>query len=89
MALEKPVEQPSGTVAAYHRILRGIVDFTTGKTTVEFASYVDKAARDADKQPITGGSVTFDEMPTFSGDPRPWAYALLKQRPEWAEAKDA
>lgn len=88
MALEKPVEQSNGAVATYHRILRGIVDFTSGKTVVEFASYLDKAARDANRHPLTGGSVTFDEMPTFNGDPRPWAYALLKQRQEWADAKD-
>jgi len=88
MAFEKTIEQPTGVAATYHRILRGTVDFTTGRTTVDFVSYVDRTAREADKQPVSGGSVTFDEMPSFDGDPRPWAYDLLKRRPEWADAKD-
>lgn len=88
MALSKSVPQPTGIACTYHRILRGIVDFTNGHTTVEAASYVSKEARDAGAAPITGFSTTFEQMPTFTGDPRPWAYDLLKQRPEWADATD-
>ena len=89
MAILKTLEQPNGTVATYHRIIRGTVDFTTGYTTIEWESYLDKAARDAGKRPITAGSVIFESMPSWSGDPRLWAYAELKARPEWIDAQDA
>ena len=88
MALEKYIEQLTGATATYHRILRGTVDFATGMTTLEFASYLDAAARQDGKAPLAGGSVTVSELPAFDGDPRPWAYTLLKQRPEWADARD-
>jgi len=56
MAMQKPIEFPSGVVAEYHRILRANADFVShpGKTlvTVEIGCYLNKEARDAGKQPV-------------------------------------
>jgi hypothetical protein len=88
MALAKSIDQPTGVAVSYHRVVRGIVDFVTGATTLEVASYLDAAARTAGKTPIGESSLTIPSMPDFNGDPRPWAYAQLKARPEWAGATD-
>jgi hypothetical protein len=88
MALAKTFDQPTGVATSYHRVVRGIVDFVTGATTLEVASYLSADARTAGKLPIGGSSLTVPTMPDFNGDPRPWAYAQLKQRPEWADATD-
>lgn len=88
MALLKSMLQPTGVAATYHRITQGTVDFTTGKTALAMESYVDAAARQAGCSPIAAYSLTLDTMPSFNGDPRPWAYAQFKARPEWADAQD-
>lgn len=88
MALQKTVAQPSGVSASYHKIETGVVDFVALKTTVHGASYLDEAARQSGAEPLSRFSTTFDELPTFQGDPRQWAYDLLKQRAEWQGATD-
>lgn len=88
MALEKTVEQPNGTAANYHKVLRGTVDFVTGNTVLEIASYLSAEARQAGKQPISSMTTTIYMMPSFTGDPRPWAYEELKKQSEWEGSKD-
>lgn len=87
MALQKDVEQPTGVVASYHRIIVGLLDFNTGQTTLDVATYLDAAARLAGNQPVARWSFKFNAMPDFNGDPRPWAYTILKTRPEFSDAK--
>lgn len=88
MALQINFELPSGVAQTYHRVTRGIVDFTTGHTTLEVASYLSADARTNGKSPTGGMSITVEAMPTWDGDPRPWAYAQLKARPEFSGATD-
>lgn len=88
MALSLTFEDETGVARTYHRITRGIVDFTTGHTTLEIASYLSADARNSGKMPVGGSSVTIEAMPDFNGDPRPWAYAAVKARPEWSGATD-
>ena len=56
MAMQKPIEFPSGVVAEYHRILRANADFVShpGKTlvTVEVGCYLNREARDAGRPPV-------------------------------------
>lgn len=88
MALQINFELPSGVSETYHRIRRGIVDFVTGSTTLEIESFISAEARTAGKSPTGGMSVTLPIVPDFNGDPRPWAYAQLKARPEFSSATD-
>lgn len=88
MALQINFQLPSGVDQTYHRITRGTVDFTTGSTTFVIESYFNAAAREAGKAPTGGMTVTIPDMPDFKGDPRPWAYAQLKERPEFSGAID-
>lgn len=88
MALQINFELPSGVTQSYHRIRSGTVDFSTGATTLQIDSFISAEARAAGKLPIGGMSVTLPVVPTFDGDPRPWAYAKLKERPEFSGATD-
>lgn len=88
MALQINFELPSGISETYHRISTGTVDFNTGKTTLNIESYLSAEARNAGKSPVGGMSITVDAMPSFNGDPRPWAYDQLKARPEFSGASD-
>lgn len=88
MALEKTIEQSTGVSATYHRILRGIADFTTGNTVLEIGSYLNAEARQAGRDPIMQWSTTVYGMPGFSEDPRGWAYTGMKSVLEWSDAKD-
>lgn len=88
MALQVNFELPTGVSQTYHRITRGTVDFTTGKTVLDIESYVSAEARAAGKRPTGGMSVTIPALPAFNGDPRPWAYEQLKTRPEFSGATD-
>ena len=89
MALSKSIPQPTGVAATYHRIVRGSLDFATGWTTLDVASYVDKAARDANKLAISNSVTVIEAMPPFNGDPRDWAYSQLKAVGGWTDAVDA
>lgn len=88
MALQINFDLPSGVTQSYHRIRRGVVDFVTGSTVLDIESFISAEARAAGKSPTGGMSVTLPVVPAFNGDPRPWAYAQLKSRPEFSGATD-
>lgn len=53
MALEAHIEQPSGVVATYWRIIKSTRDYELGTISIDIAGYASKEARKAGKAPIT------------------------------------
>ena len=53
MALQKQIEQNSGVVAQYHKILNMTFDNAKKQATILVASYLSKEARDLGKQPVS------------------------------------
>lgn len=88
MALQINFELPTGVTESYHRITRATADFKTGATTLEVESFISAEARSTGKAPTGGMSITVPIMFDWRGDPRPWAYAQLKARPEFTGASD-
>lgn len=87
MALSKSIDTPTGVAATYHRITQASVAFPDGPTVLLLESYLDASARASGKQPLQSSTLTVEGMPTWSGDPRPWAYAQFVAREEWAGAE--
>jgi len=88
MALLKPIETDYGIYATYWHIGAIQEDFKGKGAEVTFYGYASKAARDAEKQPLSAGKMEIvgaDYAPNMT---RPAVYALMKQRPEFQNAED-
>ena len=60
MALEIKIETAFGVDAMYHRLVEVRYDFRTKTGNAVLACYKDKAARTAEKAPLTNYSVTLN-----------------------------
>lgn len=88
MALAMSLQLSSGVEATYHRIITATADFDRNETTLNMQSFLSELSRREGKAPLSACSLTVSGMPSFEGDPRPWAYAQFKAWPEWAGAVD-
>ncbi len=89
MALQKSIEQDSGAVAAYWRIMRVAVDFTQpGQAIgVMVGGYLSRATRLAGKSPAAVVNLTAYLTPT-DPDPRVQLYTALKAMDIFSGATD-
>ncbi len=89
MALQKNIEQDSGVVAAYWRIMRVVADFSQAGAAMEVSigGYISRAARVAGKAPVAVVVLTAYLTPT-DPDPRAQIYAALKGMDFFSGATD-
>lgn len=65
----KNIEQPSGVTAGYHVVERGLLTFPAGSPSVEIVirSYVNKAAYDGGKEPVSIKTHTVTDSDKLAG----------------------
>ena len=85
MALEIKIETAFGVDAMYHRLVEVQYDFRVGKGIAQLACYKDKAARTADKAPLTNYSVALNDMVDIDANS---VYTAIKLDETFAKAKD-
>lgn len=101
MALQKSFDDRFGAThaSAYHRVAYIEMDISSRSARVHVHTFVDQAARDADKDPV--GKKTYVYIDTNYDDlfnpsntnpvdknPAKNVYDEIKARPEWAGATD-
>lgn len=86
MALLKTELLYNGETVSYHRIAEYTIDQATGDTTAVLCSFRDQEHRNTHQAPLVKRSYGVTRV---GGDLASEAYASIKSRPEWAEAKDA
>ncbi len=85
MALEIKIETAFGVDAMYHRLVEVHYDFRVGKGNAQLACYKDKAARQADKAPLTNYSVVLNDVVDLNAEN---VYKAIKIDENFAKAKD-
>ena len=85
MALEIKLETVFGVDAMYHRLVEVHYDFRIKAGNAVLACYKDKAARQADKAPLTNYSVALADMVDMDANS---VYTAIKLNETFAKAKD-
>lgn len=85
MALEIKIETAFGVDAMYHRLTEVHYDFRTKAGNAVLACYKDKAARTADKAPLTNYSVVLNDVADLDAEN---IYTAVKLDEKFATAKD-
>jgi hypothetical protein len=85
MALEIKIETAFGVDAMYHRLVEVHYDFRTKAGNTVLACYKDKAARTADKAPLTNYSVVLNDVVDLNAEN---VYNAIKLDENFAKAKD-
>jgi len=85
MALEIKIETAFGVDALYHKLVEVQYDFRAGKGIAQLACYKDKAARQAEKAPLTNYSVALSDVADLDAEN---VYKAIKLDENFAKAKD-
>jgi hypothetical protein len=85
MALEIKLETAFGVDAMYHRLVEVHYDFRTKAGNAVLACYKDKAARTADKAPLTNYSVALNDVVDLDAEN---IYTAVKLDEKFADAED-
>ena len=85
MALEIKLETAFGVDAMYHRLVEVHYDFRTKAGNAVLACYKDKAARTAEKAPLTNYSVALNDVADLDANN---IYLAVKLDEKFATAKD-
>ena len=85
MALEIKLETVFGVDATYHKLIEVHYDFRTKVGNAVLACYKDKAARTAEKAPLTNYSVTLNDVVDLDANN---IYLAVKLDEKFATAKD-
>ena len=85
MALEIKLETVFGVDAMYHRLVEVHYDFRTKAGNAVLACYKDKAARTADKAPLTNYSVVLNNVVDLDAEN---IYTAIKLDEKFADAED-
>jgi hypothetical protein len=85
MALEIKLETAFGVDTLYHKLVEVQYDFRAGKGIAQLACYKDKAARQAEKAPLTNYSVALADMVDMDANS---VYTAIKLDETFAKAKD-
>jgi hypothetical protein len=88
MALIKSVPTEYGVNANYWHIGAVQEDFKGKGTEVTIYGYASKEARDAGKQPLSAGKIQITVDEYVAGADRAALYSIIKQRPEFEDAKE-
>jgi hypothetical protein len=88
MALLKAIPTEFGVEAVYWNIGAVQEDFKGKGTEVTFYGYASKEARDSGGQPLSAGKVQIAGDEYVAGADRAALYAVIKQKPEFANAQD-
>jgi hypothetical protein len=89
MALIKAIPTDFGIEATYWNIGAVQEDFKGQGTEVTFYGYANQQARQDGKQPLSAGKVQIAGEEYVAGADRAALYAIIKQKPEFADAQDA
>ncbi|MFN8996562.1 MAG: hypothetical protein ACK5X3_23265 [Pseudomonadota bacterium] len=85
MALEIKIETVFGVDAMYHRLVEVHYDFRIKTGNAVLACYKDKAARTADKAPLTNYSVALNDVVDLDAEN---IYTAIKLDKKFADAED-
>ena len=85
MALEIKLETAFGVDATYHRLVEVHYDFRTKLGNAVLACYKDKAARTAEKAPLTNYSVVLNDVADLDAEN---VYKAIKLDENFTKAKD-
>lgn len=85
MALEIKIETVFGVDATYHKLIEVHYDFRTKVGNAVLACYKDKAARTAEKAPLTNYSVALNDVADLDANN---IYLAVKLDEKFATAKD-
>jgi hypothetical protein len=85
MALEIKLETVFGVDAMYHRLVEVHYDFRTKVGNAVLACYKDKAARTAEKAPLTNYSVVLNDVVDLDAEN---IYTAIKLDEKFADAED-
>ena len=85
MALEIKLETVFGVDATYHRLIEVNYQFRVKSGVAVLASYKDKAARDAEKAPLTNYSVVLNNVVDLDANN---IYLAVKLDEKFADAED-
>ena len=85
MALEIKIETVFGVDAMYHRLVEVHYDFRTKVGNAVLACYKDKAARTAEKAPLTNYSVVLNDVVDLDAEN---IYTAIKLDEKFADAED-
>lgn len=85
MALEIKIETAFGVDATYHRLVEVHYDFRTKLGNAVLACYKDKAARTAEKAPLTNYSVVLNDVVDLDAES---IYTAIKLDEKFADAED-
>ena len=85
MALEIKIETAFGVDATYHKLIEVHYDFRTKAGNAVLACYKDKAARTADKAPLTNYSVVLNDVADLDAEN---VYNAIKLDENFSKAKD-
>lgn len=85
MALEIKLETAFGVDATYHKLVEVQYDFRTKLGDAQLACYKDKAARQAEKAPLTNYTVALADMADLDAEN---VYKAIKLDETFAKAKD-
>jgi hypothetical protein len=88
MALLKAISTEFGVEAIYWNIGAVQEDFKGKGTEVTFYGYASKEARDNAAQPLSAGKIQIAGEEYVAGADRAALYAIIKQKPEFADAQD-
>ena len=85
MALEIKIETVFGVDAMYHRLIEVNYQFRAKSGVAVLACYKDKAARTAEKAPLTNYSVVLNDVVDLDAEN---VYKAIKLDENFAKAKD-
>ena len=85
MALEIKIETVFGVDAMYHRLIEVNYQFRVKSGVAVLACYKDKAARDAEKAPLTNYSVVLNDVVDLDAEN---IYNAIKLDEKFADAED-
>lgn len=85
MALEIKLETAFGVDAMYHRLVEVNYQFRAKSGVAVLACYKDKAARDAEKAPLTNYSVVLNDVVDLDAEN---IYTAIKLNEKFADAED-
>jgi hypothetical protein len=93
MALIKDVELPNGISISYWRIGSIQISVESEKAEVHVVGYLDKATRDANKNPVQGKSFALPalqlaDLDLLGNNPYKLAYEALKNESFFSDATD-
>lgn len=89
MAFEKKIPTNFGVDAEYWRIIHFSGDILSGNGTVVVAGYVNKAARDENRQPLAQHTLQYINNEFSLDDDRAAIYRKLRERgAPWNDAQD-